>query len=40
MQGIKLVAFECLKKVAYLKSEGAHTTLEGLNRIKKKLNDL
>jgi len=35
LQGIKLVAFECLKKVAYLKSEGAHTTLEGLNRIKK-----
>ena len=33
--GIKLVAFECLKKVAYLKSERAHTTLEGLNRIKK-----
>lgn len=35
LQGIKLVAFECLKKVAYLKSEAAHTTLEGLNRIKK-----
>lgn len=35
LQGRKLVAFECWKKVAYLKSEGAHTTFEGLNEIKK-----
>lgn len=34
LQGRKLVAFEGWKKVAYLKSEDAHTTLEGLNNIK------
>lgn len=35
LQGRKLEAFECWKKAAYLKSEGAHTTIEGLNEIKK-----
>lgn len=35
LQGTKLVAFEHLKQVAYLISRGAHTTLEGLNEIKK-----
>ena len=34
LEGRKLIAFEGWKKVAYLKSEGAHTTLEGLNNIK------
>lgn len=34
LQGRKLVSFECWKKVAYLKSEGAQTSLEGLNNIK------
>lgn len=35
LQGKKLLAFEYLKKVAYLKTLRAHTTLEGLNEIKK-----
>lgn len=40
LQGRKLVAFECWKKVAYLKSKGAHLTLEGLNEIKKIKRDI
>lgn len=35
LQGRKLVAFGYLKQVAILMSQGAHTTLEGLNGIKK-----
>jgi group I intron endonuclease len=34
LQGRKLQAFESWLKVVYLKSEGAHTTFEGLNEIK------
>lgn len=40
LQGRKLVAFKGWKKVAYLKSEGAHMTLEGLNEIKKIKRDI
>lgn len=34
LHGRKLQAFESWQKVVYLKSEGAHTTFEGLNEIK------